>query len=776
MAKAKKKQQKKKRSSEELPMKSKLSVLALLWFGMLFPVFMVYIMVPHEGSDKLPPIEELENPRTDEATLVYSTNGEVLGSFYLHNRTKVEFDELSPFLVNALVSTEDERYFEHSGIDLRALSRAVVSLGTKGGGSTISQQLAKMMFHKRPKRKWGRIKQKFAEWKIAIELEKRYTKEEILAMYFNEFDFLNTAVGVHAASRVYFDCEPIDLKVQEAAMLVGMAKSPVLYSPVRKPENALKRRNQVMFQMVRNGKLERSAYDSIKEMPIELKFEPETQNTGLAPYFRSEVAMQVKDILKRGGFKNEYNEPMNLYRDGLKIYTTIDSRMQKHAEWAVERHLGGELQKAFDKNVSKYKKAPFANNVSSKTISNSMARAIKYSDRMRNMKKGGYSEEEIMRSFDVEREMKVFAWDGDDYEKTLTMTPRDSILYYKQILRVGLVSIEPQTGFVKAWVGGPNFRYFKYDHAKKAKRQVGSTIKPFVYAAALEQNVFAENPMDAACMEVPNVQYCVDYAYGSETKKWCPGGDKYDGVMTPLYCGLAGSKNNVTAKVIAASGGDNARVLRYFRTMGMENSTMEAVPSLGLGVCDVSVMDMTAAHSIFSNQGTYIEPTFIIRIEDKNGKVLFEANPKIEEVVNPFAAFEVLKIMKGVTGVNRPADGKMFGTARRLKSGKPYAFGYKMAGKTGTTQENTDGWFIGHTPDLVTGVWVGAEDRGVHFSSTALGQGANTSLPIWGYYMGKVYKDRKIKINRGDFDPPYEGYPTEIKCKSQVEEEDPWNL
>ena len=760
-----------KANKTELSTKAKMWFILTLWITALLLFSIVSGMIYFRSEESLPSIEQLENPRSDEASLVYSSDGEILGSFYVANRTKVDFDELSPHLVDALVSTEDERYFEHSGIDGEALARAIGKglIGMNGGGgSTITQQLAKMMFHKRPKTKWERIDQKLNEWTIAARLEKRYTKEEIVAMYFNEFDFLNTAVGIHAAARVYFNKQVHELNIQEAAMLVGMAKNPTIYNPVRKPENTLKRREVVLSQMLRNDKISQAEYDSLRILPLGLDFKPETHTSGLAPYFREYVRLEAKKVLKQNGILNEYGKPIDIYRDGVKIFTSLDARMQKHAEWAVEEHLRGELQASFDKNIKKYKHNPYSNEVSKTSRDNSLNSAIQRSERYRKLKKQGLSEAEIKKNFKKKITMKVFDWDAKNYRKEVQFSPIDSIYHYKSMLQVGLVSIDPSSGYIKAWIGGPYYKDFKYDHVYKAKRQVGSTMKPFIYAAALQDKIITP------CTEFPDIKYCVDIPYGAATQQWCPGGQKnYGQELTPVYFALANSMNNITAKIIAMSGGDNLRVVDYFENMGLKNKTIDAVASLGLGVCDMSVLEMTSAHCVLSNLGYYNEPTAIIRIEDKNGKVLYEAQPKVRQIIQEEAAYEVIKMMKGVTGVKRPSDGKRGGTAARLRSGKPYAFSGIMAGKTGTTQNNSDGWFMGHTPDLVTGVWVGAEDRGVHFSTTTLGQGANTALPIWGYFMSKVYRDKKIKISHGDFKPPYEGYPTTIECETAGTFNDP---
>jgi len=762
--KPKAKKQVAKANNVELSTKAKMWIILTLWITVMLLCAIVSGMIYFRSEESLPSIEQLENPRSDEASLVYSSDGEILGSFYIANRTKVDFNELSPHLIDALVSTEDERYFGHSGIDGEALARAIgkALIGMNGGGgSTITQQLAKMMFHKRPKTKWERINQKLNEWTIAARLEKRYTKEEIIAMYFNEFDFLNTAVGIHAAARVYFNKQAHELNVQEAAMLVGMAKNPTIYNPVQKPENTFKRREVVLSQMMRNEKISQVEYDSLRVLSLGLDFKPETHTSGLAPYFREYVRLEAKKVLKEAGIMNEYEKPIDIYRDGVKIYTSLDTRMQKHAEWAVEEHLRGELQAAFDKNIKKYKHNPYSNEVTKTSRDNSLNRAIQSSERYRKLKQQGLSETEILKNFKKKITMEVFDWNSENYRKEVEFSPIDSIYHYKSMLQVGLVSIEPSTGYIKAWIGGPYYKDFKYDHVYRAKRQVGSTMKPFIYAAALQDKVITP------CTEFPDIKYCVDIPYGTATQQWCPGGQKnYGQELTPVYFALANSMNNITAKIIAMNGGDNSRVVDYFKNMGLKNKTIEAVASLGLGVCDMSVLEMTSAHCVLSNLGYYNEPTAIIRIEDKNGKVLYEAQPKVRQIIQDEAAYEVIKMMKGVTGAKRPSDGKRGGTATRLRTGKPYAFSGIMAGKTGTTQNNSDGWFMGHTPDLVTGVWVGAEDRGVHFSNTTLGQGANTALPIWGYYMDKVYKDKKIKISHGDFKPPYEGYPKTIECET----------
>lgn len=759
-----------KNQSGGLSKREKILLLGGTWVIVFLPIMFVYGMLWSVSEDDLPSIYQLENPRSDEASLVYDANGELLGTYYLYNRTKVAYQELSPYLIDALVATEDERFFKHSGVDGWALMRAVAGAATlrnKGGGSTITQQLAKMMFHDPPSSTFGRIQQKFAEWIIAGQLEQRYTKKEIIAMYFNEFDFLYNAVGVHSAARVYFNKNSAELEIQEAAMLVGMFKNPSIYNPMGDSTTAVTRRNVVLSQMKKNSMLTQEQYDSLIQIPLVIDYHPQTHTSGLAPYFREMVKQEAKSILAYSGMTNTYGEPYNIYTDGLKIYTTLDAKLQEHAEWAVEEHLSKELQEALDKNIEDNKNYPFSNEISSIKVETYLASEMKKSDRYKKLKAQGWTDSKIEENFNTKTSLKIFDWSSKSHTKVVEMTPMDSIKYHLKVLRVGLVSVDPHSGFIKAYVGGPDYSWFKYDYVKESKRQVGSTIKPFVYAMGIEAGI---DP----CEEIPMIEYCVEMPDG---KMWCPSGDSFDGTMTPIYWGLASSNNPVTAYIIKKTGGNNQRVVELLDLMGMKNSTVQAVPSLGLGVCDLSPLEITSAHAMFSNQGVYSKPISILRIEDASGKVLYESHVSPVQIMNPEPAFEVLKMMKNVTGVQRPADGKWGGTAMRIRSSKnAYQFSGIMAGKTGTTQSNTDGWFIGHTPDLVTGVWVGCDHRGVRFSSTKYGQGANTSLPIWGYYMQRVYKDKKIKISHGDFDPVNIGDPTIIECAVDSNEIDPFGF
>ena len=763
----------KKSNAQLISRKFKKRLVLFLWSGFLAPLLLIALILVFISESSLPSIDELENPRSNEASAVYSSDGKQIGSFYLSNRTKVNYNDLSPHLIDALVSTEDIRFYNHSGVDGKALMRAIfgVFVGkNKGGASTITQQLSKMMFHERPKSKIKRVQQKFAEWIIASRLEKRYTKQEIIAMYFNEFDFLNTAVGIHSAARIYFNKLPSELSIQESAMLVGMAKNPSIFNPVRRPEKTLKRREVVLFQMKNNKILSQQQYDSIRQLPLGLEYRPETHNTGLAPYFREHIRIKIKNIVQNNNLTNEYGKLTNIYSDGLKIYTSIDANIQRHAEIAVAKHLKTTLQGLLNKEIKNNKHWPFSNETSSTTRKNIINRAIKNSERYRKLTNQGWSKEEILKNFNTKQNIRIFDWKSKELVSQKNMTPIDSILYYKSILRAGLIAIDPHSGFVKAWVGGINYRHFKYDCSYKSKRQVGSTMKPFVYAAAIESGQITP------CTTFPDVKYCIDVPFGALTKQWCPGGQKqYSGEEVPVHYALANSKNNITAQVIKLTGGKNRSVVNYFKTMGLWNKSIEEVSSLGLGVCDLSVLEQTSAHAIFSNQGVYVEPITVVRIEDKYGNLVWEPRQEIKQIIDPNTAFDVLKMMKGVTGVVNPITGNLGGTARRLKSNRAYAFSGTMAGKTGTTQNNSDGWFIGHTPDLVSGVWVGAEDPSVHFETTTSGQGANTALPIWGYFMKEVYKDRKIKINKLDFIPPNEGGKTMIDCSySNASTDNPW--
>ncbi len=719
----------------------------LITWGIIFApvIFLLFMfsLTSFELFGELPDVEELQNPKNNLATIVYSSDGNILGKFYKENRVNCKFNELSTNLVTALVATEDARFYEHSGVDLRALFRSVSGLLTgntnAGGGSTLTQQLAKMQFSEKPKSKLQRILQKIKEWIISIRLEKLYTKQEIMSMYLNKFDFLNLAVGVKSAAQIYFNTTPDKLNLPQSAMLVGMAKNPSYFNPIRFAERTQKRRNIVLFQMKKYGYLSETRFDSIKALPLNLIFRPEDHNDGLATYFREYLR---DNFLKEWCLthKKENGKSYDIYRDGLKIYTTIDSRMQKYAEEAATEHMTA-LQGVFAKECKTKKNAPFAWNVNKEEIKNIMNSAMRRSERYKILKAAGKNEEEITLVFNTPVKMSVFSWRG---EIDTTLSPIDSIRYYKSFLQCGFMAMEPQSGYVKAWVGGINHTHFKYDHVKVGKRQVGSTFKPFVYALAVQEGY-------SPCYQIPNVRTCITTEDG---KEWCPnnsaGEEKFENKNVTLKFALANSINYVSAALMKQFG--PRAVVNIARRMGV-TSPLEAVPALCLGVADISVYEMVGANSTFANQGTYVQPIFVTRIEDKNGKILEEFVPNTDEVFNEEKAYVMCELMKGVV---------QSGTGSRIR----YKFNLKnpIAGKTGTTQNNSDGWFIGMTPDLVAGCWVGGEDRAVHFNTTDQGQGASMALPIWGKFFQKVYADKTIKISKGDFYRPAHMSEIELDC------------
>lgn len=769
----------------------------LFWlcFAMPFLGLSSLLLVAYLGD--LPATEELANPKTNLATEVITADSKVIGRYYKENRSDIKFENLPPHLVNALISTEDARYREHSGIDFRGLARAVAKMGKGGGGSTLSQQLAKLLFTADAENisKMERVLlQKPREWIIATRLEKQYTKDEILALYLNRVDFLYQAVGIKSAAQVYFN-KPVDsLNVQEAAMIVGMLKNPSLYNPKKRPELALRRREVVMSQMVKYGYLEQAAYDSLRLEPLAMDFQIISHDEGSAPYFREVLRSELKKLLEKQDEDGNYlvsrkrdGSTYDIYGDGLKIYTTIDSRLQEYAEYAVHRHLGEELQASFNKDLKrrKEKNYPFYNGIKTKDRDRIIGYAVKNSDRHKmltgnlcpNCKRPKFyirkttedgrnlfycsaedagcghkweslSEDQIDAKFAEEVPMKIFTHNG--MVDTL-MSPMDSILYHKTFLHAGLMSVEPTTGHIKAWVGGINYKQFQYDNVYQSRRQVGSTFKPFVYAQALQ----ARPDKYAPCKELPNQKVCIDMPDGQ--KPWCPENSdfKYGDMMSLKYA-LANSVNTLTTRLIKDLG--PRPVIDLAHKMGI-TSKLPEVPSLALGVAELSLYEMTVANATLANYGMYVEPTFILRIEDKNGDVIYEADPNPHEALRPDIAFTTLKMMKGVCdGAYSRERGKRSGTGVRLKmdvkSRKYDNLQVPIAAKTGTTQNNTDGWFMGLTPELVTGVWVGAQDPAVRFSRTSLGQGANTALPIFGYYMHKAYDDKSIGFTKADFELP----------------------
>ncbi|MBN8702796.1 MAG: transglycosylase domain-containing protein [Bacteroidetes bacterium] len=698
----------------------------------------------------LPSISELQNPKNNLASEIYSSDMKLLGKYYAENRVNIRFKDLDTNMINALIATEDIRFYSHSGIDGRGLLRVLVKtvIGgdqSSGGGSTITQQLAKMLFpREKNASKLSLAVRKFKEWVIAVKLERQYTKDEILTMYLNKFDFINNAVGIKSAAQIYFNSTPDSLRIEQSAMLVGMAKNPALFNPIRRPERTQERRNVVLFQMHNYGYLNRQQYDSLKALPLGLEFKPEGHNEGLATYFREHLRDKfLKNWCKEN--KKPDGTEYDVYRDGLRIYTTINSRMQKYAEEAVSEHMA-DIQELFFKDCKRKKNAPFAWNVNKKEIEQIMKMAVKRSERYRVLKIASMPEDSINLVFNAPIKMKIFTWKG---EKDTIMSPWDSIKYAKSILQTGFMAMDPQTGYIKAWVGGINHKHFKYDHVKESKRQVGSTFKPFIYALAIQEGY-------SPCYRVPNVPVTITY----DDKQWTPSNsdDKDNGKMVTLQFALARSINFVTAYIMKQFG--PKAVVDFVHRMGV-TSTIDPVPSICLGTADISVFEMVGANSTFANKGRWTEPIFVTRIEDKNGRVLQEFIPNTEEVMSEEKAYVMLSLMKGVV---------QYGTGVRLRY--KYKLNSPIAGKTGTTQNNSDGWFMGLTPDIVAGCWVGAEDRSVHFNSTDQGQGASMALPIWAKFFQKVYADKKLKVSQGDFDKPQKKLDIEMDCSKYDREMD----
>ena len=713
-----------------------------VFFYGLGGLFLFFLFASWGIFGSMPSFEDLENPDSNLATEVISADGVTIGKFYNENRTSIKYKDLPKHLVEALVATEDERFYEHSGIDGRGTLRAVLSLGTSGGASTLTQQLAKQLFHGEGSKFLPfRIVQKVKEWIIAIKLERQYTKNEIIAMYFNKADFVNTAVGIRSAAKVYFGKEPRNLSISEGAMLVGMLKNPSLFNPIRRLERVRQRRNVVMKQMVKNNFLSEATKISLEKEPIVLHFQPESHKDGIATYFREYLREFMKNWLKEN--KKPDGSEYDIYRDGLKIYTTIDSRMQANAELAVTEHLTN-LQQEFFSQAKTNKNAPFIN-ISDVETQRILMQAMKSSERWRQLKEQDKSDEEIIKSFSIKTEMTVFTWKG---ERDTIMTPLDSIRYYKHFLQAGLMAMEPQTGHVKAWVGGINYKYFQYDHVGQGARQVGSTFKPFVYATAIEQLNMSP------CDSIIDSPFMIHKGRHHVTEDWEPknSDQKYRGMVT-LKKALANSINTVSAKLMDKVGPEAVVALAH--KLGI-NSEIPVQPSIALGAVEITVQDMVAAYSTFANQGVYIKPQFISRIEDKNGVVIYEPIPESHDVLNKDIAFAVIKLLEGVTedgsGARLRTQGGGYGYER--VTGYPYVFTNPIAGKTGTTQNQSDGWFMGMVPNLVTGVWVGCEDRSARFKSITYGQGAVAALPIWGLFMKKNYADETMTLSKEDFERP----------------------
>ncbi|MCF0191507.1 MAG: transglycosylase domain-containing protein [Marinilabiliaceae bacterium] len=728
------------------------------WFWGIFlfglvAVVIFFTLLSYGLLGFMPTFEDLENPKSSLATDVISADGVTIGKFFVENRSQVSYEDLSPHLVNALVATEDERFYEHSGIDLRGLGRVLFKTvlmrdASSGGGSTITQQLAKMLFHGHAMTKWERYTQKIKEWVIAVKLERSYTKEEIMAMYLNRAGFIYDAYGIESASWTFFGTNVGNLKVEQAAMLVGMLKNPSLYNPLKRPEKTTTRRNVVLGQMLKSHYLNQMEFDSLKALPLELNFRRTDHKDGLAPYFRMWVQQTL--MAKKPERQNyaswqsqKYyedsiqwvNNPAfgwieknpkvdgtkyNIFRDGLKIHTTIDSRLQAYAEKAMEEHLGNELQPKFFASKRNSKYAPYSSDITKEQFNDMMSRAIKGSERYRIMKQEGCSEEVINKAMHTAVDMRVFDWAG---ERDTVMTPYDSIVYHKHILRSGMMSVDPKNGHIKVYVGGPNYKYFQYDMVSQGKRQVGSTIKPFVYALAMKEGY-------TPCDLVPNTPQTFLLADGTT---WTPrnSGDARLGEMVSLKWGLANSNNNVTAWVMKQYSPES--VAEMIHDIGIY-SHIDPVYSLCLGTSDVSLYEMVGAYATFVNKGVHIDPIGITSIEDKYGNTIARFSPMEREAIDEETAFLMVNLLEGV--VNQ-------GTGRRLR-GPTYKLTNQMGGKTGTTQNHSDGWFMSVMPNLVSGVWVGGEERGIHFDSMNLGQASNMAIPVFGRFILKVFADSKI--------------------------------
>lgn len=718
-------------SKSELSKEETKKYLKRFWQICILGVLFVVLLISSVGFGlfgELPTFRDLENPKSNLASEVIASDGPVLGSYYIQNRSNAKFKDLPSSLVNALIATEDVRFYEHSGIDLKGtFAIALYSvIGKKRGSSTITQQLAKNLFPRKKQTIFNIGIIKLKEWLTAIKIERNYTKEEIITMYFNTVDFGSNSYGIKTAAKTYFNKLPAELSIEESALLVGILKGTTVYSPIRNPERAKARRNVVLNQMEKYGFITEAELEEASNSELAMKFTSPDHNQGTATYFREYLRLELQNWCKEN--KKADGEPYDLYRDGLKIYTTIDSRMQMYAEEAVKEHLTY-LQKEFNNHWKG--RTPWGKNT------DIIVQSMKRSERYQLMKENGATDEEIETAFNTPTSMTVFSWGGD---RDTTMTPLDSIKYYKWYLRSSFMSMDPHTGHIKAWVGGPNYEYFKYDQVKTGKRQVGSTFKPLVYTVAMDNGW-------SPCFEAPNLPIVFE-----DFDNWSPkNSDGKEGGMMTLRMGLANSVNLITAYMMKQVGPQ--AVVNVAKKMGI-TSDIPAYPSICLGTPDVSLYEMVGAYSTYANKGVWTEPIYITRIEDKNGNVLFEKVPRKVDALSEQTAYLMIYMMKGVIDK---------GTGLRLR-GPRYRFTNPIAGKTGTTQENSDGWFIGITPDLVSGTWTGAEDRMVHFRSTNLGEGANTALPIWALYMKKVYADPRLKISMGDFEAPPGGLSVVVDC------------
>ena len=704
-------------------------------------MYSVFYLASIGKFGEMPDFRQLENPKTNFASEIISSDNQILGKYYFNdNRTPVNYDEINQETVDALIASEDERFYSHAGIDLKATLRAIIFLNTRGGASTISQQLARQLFvGVRSRNIIQAVGQKIKEWVIAIELEKQYTKEEIITMYLNIYDFGYYGDGIKSASNIYFSKDPINLKTEESAMLIGMLQNSSLYDPIKRPEITKKRRDLVLMQMAKNNYLSEKQKDSLQKIPLELNYTPQSHRRGLATYFRSYLRGFMKNWTNNN-FKKD-GSSYNLYVDGLKIYTTINSKMQQYAEESVIEHMKN-LQKEFFIQNDTVSSAPFSD-LDEDEEEIIMKRAMRRSERWRKSKLSGKTNDEIEESFNIPTNMSIFSWEGDI--DTL-MSPMDSIRYYKHFLRAGMMSMNPKNGHVKAWVGGINYRNFQYDHVMLSKRQIGSTFKPFLYATAIDQLKLSP------CDMLPDLIHCIEpYKYGNP-EPWCPtnSSDKYGGMRT-LSNALANSKNTISAQLIDKVG--PKPVADLARNLGV-SSRIPDVPAIALGTPDLSVYEMVGAYGAFANKGIYVKPIMVTKIEDKNGTIIFQSKPETKDVLSEESSYVTLKLLEGVTKFGSgarlrhdiPEDERNY-VYKNVVTGYPYKFQNAIAGKTGTTQNQSDGWFIGMVPNLVTGVWVGGEDRSVHFKEIAYGQGATMSLPIWGLFMKKCYEDEELQVN-----------------------------
>ena len=727
-------------------------IITLFWLILIFGLTSfvgVFVLASKGFFGQMPDLQQLENPKTNLATQIITSDNRIIGKYYFKdNRTPISFEELPQNLIDALIATEDERFYSHSGVDWKSTLRAIYYMGERGGASTITQQLARQLFvGVRSRNILEAIIQKIKEWVLSFELESRYTKNEIIAMYLNIYDFGYNADGIKSAAKIYFDKSPINLKLDESAVLVGMLKNSSLYNPIRRPEKVRNRRNVVFNQMLRNDYINKIEYDSLKSLDLNINYTPESHREGLATYFRAYLQDFMKKWIKNN--PKEDGSLYNIYRDGLKIYTTIDSRLQNIAETSMKKHMKN-LQDEFfaqndtvDVNVS-----PFVD-LRQGQIDTLLMNSAKRSDRWKNFKNIGLDENEILASFEKKTSMRVFSYNG---EIDTIMTPMDSIRYYKKFLRASMMSMDPNSGHVKVWVGGFDYKHFQYDQVFQGRRQIGSTFKPFLYATAIDQ--LRLSPCDL----LPDALYCIEPFKHGNIDSWCPknSGDRYGRTRT-LKNALANSINTISARLMDRVG--PRPVIDLAKKMGIK-SRLPRVPSIALGTPDISLFEMVGAYSTFANKGIYIKPIIITRIEDKNGTILFEVIPETTDVLSEESAYVTINLLKGVTeegsGMRLRHEGAEVSNLvfQNVVTGYPYKFENPIAGKTGTTQNQSDGWFLGMVPNLVTGVWVGGEDRSIHFKDIAYGQGATMALPIWALFMKSVYDNEDLLISKEDFESP----------------------